>query len=153
MGYVSCIVSDLIPEEALDFHLENERLHIHLLKRDLDPSTKEKLLQRLKKTKLFKGVDITVVNAQLPYAQPSAACSLNSHTSQSSHEILPSDVIYDPPIADPKWPKFSVGYQKHFKNKYGKRIFDLSFGENVPLYVIKQMDGRMSLAFRLGFLA
>ena len=70
----------------------------------------------MKKTKLFKGVDITVADAQLPYAQTGVACSLNSHTSQPSHEILPSDVIYDPPIADPKWPKFSVGYQKHFKN-------------------------------------
>jgi hypothetical protein len=54
MGYVSCIISDLIPEEALDFHLENERLHIHLLKRDLDPSTKEKLLQRLKKQNFLR---------------------------------------------------------------------------------------------------
>jgi len=150
VGYVSCIISDLIPEEALDFHFENERLHIRLLKRDLDPSTKEKLLQRLKKTKLFKGVDITVADAQVPYSQPSAACSLNSHTSQSSHEILPSDVIYDPPIADPKWPKFSVGYQKHFKNTYGKRIFDLSFGENVPLLRYKTDGWAYELELQAG---
>jgi hypothetical protein len=94
-------------------------------------------------------VDITVVDAQLPYAQTGVACSLNSHTSQPSHEILPSDVIYDPPIADPKWPKFSVGYQKHFKNTYGKRIFDLSFGENVPLIRYKT-DG---WAYELGLQA
>jgi hypothetical protein len=53
-GYISCIISDSIPEEELDFYIKNERLYIRLLKRDLDSLTKEKLIQRLKKLIFLK---------------------------------------------------------------------------------------------------
>ena len=132
-GYVSCIISDSIPEEELDFYIKNERLHIRLLKRDLDSLTKEKLVQRLKKTNFFKEIDITVGCAQTSSELPKVSRALNSQVSQPSHEVLPAGVIYDSPIADPKWPRFSAGYNKHQKKAYGKSIFNLSFGENLSL--------------------
>lgn len=129
-GYISCIVNDLVPEEELNFYIKNEKLYIQLLKRDLDPSTKEKLLRRLKNTNFFKEINISVMNVRTSSQQK--LTTLNS-LSQSSHEVLPADAIYESPIADPKWPKFSAGYQKHLKNIYGKDIFSLSFGENIPM--------------------
>ena len=134
IGYVACIINDSVPEEKLDFYIKNEKLYINLFERDLDHSTKEKLLQRLKKTNFFKTINIIVVETQTPSTTvKDAANSVKSQASQSSHELLPAGVIYDSPIADPKWPKFSAGLQKHFKNVYGKNVFNLSFGENLSL--------------------
>ena len=53
MGYVSCIINDIIPEEKVEYYIQNENLIIHLLKNELDVSTKEKLVHRLKETKFF----------------------------------------------------------------------------------------------------
>jgi hypothetical protein len=135
IGYVACIISDLIPEEKLDFYIKNEKLYINLLGSELDPSTQEKLLQRIKKTNFFKAIRIATVETPTPTPSTTSkqAISVNSHTSKPSREILPAGAIYDSPIADPKWPKFTAGIQKHFKNTYGKNVFNLSFGENLSL--------------------
>jgi hypothetical protein len=126
-------------------------LSVYVLQRDLDQSTKAKLLQRLKNTNFFKEINIRVVSTQTPSVPLHNSSVLNS-PSQPSHEVLPAGAIYDSPIADPKWPRFSASYQKHLKNAYGKGVFGLSFGENISLCVIKQMDGHMGLVFRLGSL-
>ncbi len=147
-GYVCCVINDLVPEEELDFYIDNEKLHIRLLRRDLDWSTREKLLQRLKNTNFFKEIDITMVSAQASSAPTKNPCTPNS-PSQSSHEVLPAGAIYDSPIADPKWPRFAAGYQKHVKNAYGKGVFGLSFGENISLLRYKT-DG---WAYELGLQA
>lgn len=133
MGYVACIIGDCIPEEELDFYINNENLHLRLLKRNLDSVTKEKLMHRLKKTNFFKKIDITVGYSSTSSEANNATYPLNSQVSKSSHEILPASTIYDSPIADPKWPRFSAGYSKHLKKTYGRSIFNLSFGENLPL--------------------
>lgn len=149
IGYVSCIINDFVPDEKLDFSIKDEKLYIRIFERELDPSTKEKLLQRLKNTNFFKAIDIIVVESQTPSKPAKGTISVNSHNSQPSHEILPAGVIYDSPIADPKWPKFSAGYQQHSKNTYGKNIFNLSFGENLALVRYKT-DG---WAYELGLQA
>jgi len=133
MGYVSCIINDIIPEEKVEYYIQNENLIIHLLKNELDVSTKEKLVHRLKETKFFKYVEIKNPESKTNSTPPKDAMVVEPQSSVSTLKLLPAGVLYDSPIADPKWPKFSAGYQRHLKKIYGKDIFSLSFGENLAL--------------------
>jgi len=52
---------------------------------------------------------------------------------QEDLEILPPQNIYDAPIADPRWPKFSMGISHDFKNNFGDTLWVFSFGEDIGL--------------------
>ena len=114
IGYTSCIINDIVPEEKLDFYIKNDELYISFLKREPEPSTKEKLLQRLQKTKLFHKINIIKGDAGPSHIPPQESSVLASHDPQSTLELLPEGVIYDSPLADPKWPRFSAGYARSF---------------------------------------
>lgn len=152
MGYVACIIGDCIPEEELDFYINNENLHIRLLKRNLDSLTKEKLMHRLKKTNFFKKIDITVGYSSTSSEANNATYPLNYQVSKSSHEILPASTIYDSPIADPKWPRFSAGYSKHLKKHMGEVFLIFHLEKIYRFYGTEQMVGHMNLDCRLEFL-
>jgi len=63
IGYVSCIVKDLIKEEKVEISIIDEELVIAVINRDLDISTKDKLYKRLEESKLFQSIHITYVGA------------------------------------------------------------------------------------------
>ena len=134
IGYVTCIINETIPEEKLSFYIEGQDLKISLLERDLDPVTKERLVNRLKNTHFFQTIHVSFdERAPSPHTSLKKVELANAHSSHPTLETLPSGVIYDAPIADPQWPRFSAGYAKHLKNNFGQNIFNLSFGENLPL--------------------
>ena len=133
IGYVSCIVNDLIPEEKVNFYIKDKELTISLLERDLEPSTKEKLIKSLERTNFFQKIHITVEKAEASLPALEVGSILKSDTSHSTFALLPEGVIYDTPIADPRWPRFSAGYARHLNKIYGKDVFNLSFGENFSL--------------------
>lgn len=53
------------------------------------------------------------------------------HADETS--FLPPKNLYDVPIADPRWPKFSTSVSKDFKGNLGKSIWGFTFGENIGL--------------------
>lgn len=134
-GYVSAVVDELLPEEEIKYTVKEKHLNLIIMGKELDRQTQEKLVNRLESSPHFSKVNITysaeesISRSQNSYHSP----RVNTSKATTKLETLPSGVIYDSPIADPKWPKFSVGYQKHFHNTYGKHIFKLSFGENLVL--------------------
>jgi hypothetical protein len=132
-GYASCIINEMVPGEKFKLSIEKQNLTVHLLEKDLDASTKDNLRKRLKKTTFFQHIHIQHSPAQDGAQSVDEAIVIEPKAEHSSLKVLPAGVIYDSPIADPRWPKFSVGYQKHIKNIYGKSIFGLSFGENLAL--------------------
>lgn len=150
MGYVSCIVNDVIPEEKINFYIKGQNLSISLLERELDPSTKDKLTKRLQKTNFFQTINIDLVNPDVPVESPQGASFVKAHACHPTWEILPEGVIYDSPIADPKWPRFSAGYANHLTNTYGKKVFNLSFGENFSLLRYKTDGWTYELGIQAG---
>jgi hypothetical protein len=60
-------------------------------------------------------------------------CFSNCYAKGFEFELLPPVNIFAAPIADPKWPKFSMGIAKDFKGNLGKKIWSFSFGENIGL--------------------
>lgn len=55
-------------------------------------------------------------------------------TDKSKSIILPDETLFDPLIADPRWPHFSVAYQNYINNNELKNVGATSFGETFPLY-------------------
>jgi hypothetical protein len=149
MGYTTSIIHELAPNETIEIHLDNKNLNLIVKHKDLDPVIKAKLLNRLNESSLFDHIEISSDHSSLPGTAPKG-CPVKMHEKQSSLKILPPGAIYDSPIADPKWPKFSAGYQKHFKNIYGKKIFNLSFGENLSLLRYKQNQWQYELGVQAG---
>ncbi len=48
-------------------------------------------------------------------------------------ELLPGKNLFDPPIADPRWPKFLMGVAHDFEGNLGKTLWTFNFGENIGL--------------------
>jgi len=49
---------------------------------------------------------------------------------------MPNHSLFQPLIADPKWPRFTVAYQYYFKDRGLKHAFAPNFGAGFPLYRI-----------------
>ncbi len=48
--------------------------------------------------------------------------------------FLPSGLIFDPLLADPRWPHFSASIQRYLDDPDFRHISAVSFGETIPLY-------------------
>src|SRR5690606_13234182 len=104
--------------------------------------------ERLRKTSFFKEIKVSYSNksqTELVILSP-----LTIKEKPNSTEVMPAGAIYASPIADPKWPKFSVGYQKHQKDHHGKSIYSLSFGENLALLRYKDNSMMYELGIQAG---
>jgi hypothetical protein len=76
-----------------------------------------------------------------------ATCSV--HAAESAKEpdndkniILPDETLFDPLMADPRWPHFSVAYQSYIDDDELKNVGATSFGETFPLYSGNAFGGR-----------
>jgi hypothetical protein len=67
-------------------------------------------------------------------------CLSNVNAKNIQFEFLPAVNLFDAPIADPRWPKFTMGLSHDFKGNLGKRLWNFSFGENIGLAKIKHGD-------------
>src|SRR5262245_61558678 len=48
--------------------------------------------------------------------------------------FLPSGLIFDPLLADPRWPHFGASIQRYLDDPDFRNIASVSFGETIPLY-------------------
>ncbi len=69
---------------------------------------------------------------------------------KKSITILPIKVLFTAPIADPKWPKFSAGYQQNSSNPFGNKFFNFTFGENIGLYQMHSEHNRFEFGVQTG---
>lgn len=148
LGYAQSVIDDVIPEEEVHLTLEQRRLSIHINGQELDPRLEQILLNRLKRKNHFFKIQVisekNKMNTGSQAAVPLSTCS------ETTTEFMPNNVVYNAPVADPKWPRFSVGLQKHFTNTYGKNGFSLSFGENLPLLQQKNSHHIYELGIQAG---
>ena len=115
-GYTACINHELAPNETIDIYLENKNLNLVVRNTEIDPLTKSNLQERLTKTTLFDHITICSDQTNNDHKSAPRWRPVKMHESEPTLKILPAGSLYDSPIADPKWPRFSAGYQKHLKN-------------------------------------
>jgi len=75
------------------------------------------------------------------------ACPVHAAESAKDHNndkniILPDETLFDPLMADPRWPHFSVAYQSYIGNDELKNVGATSFGETFPLFSGNVFGGR-----------
>ena len=68
---------------------------------------------------------------------------------------MPNQSLFQPLIADPKWPRFTVAYQYHYKDGMLKHAFAPNFGASFPLYRIvnKDVDREWEIGIQAGLFA
>ncbi|WP_198022343.1 DUF1207 domain-containing protein [Candidatus Odyssella acanthamoebae] len=136
MGYVAAVINEAFPEEEIKYYIKDNQLNIIVRGTELDSTTQDKLVNRLKASSYFSKINVSSsedqkITDKLHNIYGSSA--IKTSPAISKLEIIPNGVIYEAPLADPKWPKFSAGYQRHSPSVYGKNVFDLAFGENLAL--------------------
>ena len=70
---------------------------------------------------------------QLPSATPKGEQG-EAENSASNRVILPKGKLFDPLIADPRWPHFSATYQYYIDDEELRNVGATSFGETLGLY-------------------
>jgi len=149
LGYVQAITDEVLPErKIINTKLRKRSLELVIDGQPLDLETEQILLARLKKTQFFD--EVKIVFPQKSEGQKKAEVSEESSSPRTVYEALPSGTIYHAPIADPKWPRFSAGYQIPFKNTFGNKIFNLSFGENLALMRARNHDYTYEIGIQAG---
>jgi hypothetical protein len=62
-------------------------------------------------------------------------------TSPETQQTKKDDRLFDPLIADPRWPHFSIAYQYYIDDDELENVGATSFGETLPLYRDKTLYG------------
>jgi len=83
-----------------------------------------------------KNQETSLISTRSP--SPSEAAQeeeqVNSENSRPDHGFLPKGALFDPLIADPRWPHFSVSYQYYIDDEELRSVGATSFGATIPLY-------------------
>lgn len=137
LGYAQCVIDDYFDGEEVRLIIEDGHLYITASGAPLGIDETQHLIKRIKRNKKIKDVSLCYQRGESLQSregeEPLHEKPLIVETEPKS-EFLPRTPLYSKPIADPRWPKFKVGYQLHKNNRFGRNIFSLAFGENVPLY-------------------
>jgi hypothetical protein len=63
--------------------------------------------------------------------------------------LLPGGNLFEPPIADPRWPRFSIGY-RYFTDE-ARNVASATFGETIAVYRDRgRYDGLWEVGFQAG---
>ena len=94
----------------------------------------------------LRGVEVAASSAQSSAAQRSVAERL-----PAEYELgfLPGGNLFEPLIADPRWPRFSIGY-RYFPSE-SRNVASTTFGETISLYRNRgPFDGTWEVGFQAG---
>jgi len=95
----------------------------------IDPENLEEIVQKVKKTTaLLQGLQGIVVKQQTFKKNEEGEAELHADG------LMPTHALFDHLIADPKWPRFTLAYQYHIKNRFTKNAFAPNFGASFPIY-------------------
>ncbi|AIL66031.1 hypothetical protein NOVO_08555 [Rickettsiales bacterium Ac37b] len=72
------------------------------------------------------------------------AYSITSNADEIKEEdvkVLSASSIFKPLIADPKWPRFTIAYQRYIRGPFAKNVFSPNFGAALPLAIYEAENG------------
>jgi hypothetical protein len=149
-GYASAVLER---EFGLkNFSLNGAREAVTVTSGELTPADYDKVIAALssidgvKRVLIFdsRGVEVATSSAQSSAAQRSMAERL-----PAEYEVgfLPGGNLFEPLIADPRWPRFSIGY-RYFPSQ-SRNVASTTFGETISLYRNRgPFDGMWEVGFQ-----
>jgi len=92
-------------------------------------------VEGVKKVELLDAQGVMISSSTAP-SQPAASVTSRDKSPQPEYELgfLPGGNLFDPLIADPRWPHFSVAYEYYLRDPELKNVAAVSFGESIALY-------------------
>jgi hypothetical protein len=86
-------------------------------------------------------------------AEPAQPAPVVFASEQIETGFLPGGLIFDPLLADPRWPHFSAALQRYIDDPDFGVIGAVSFGETIPLYRQSLLGGHWEVGLQAGVFA
>jgi len=133
MGYATAILEQQFKVQAGSLQVKDGVIIVRA--EDLGAADREKIVSALKEIRGVVRVDvIEVPEANPPPAKPEAAAVGLGDTKPRGGEFLPEGRLFEPLIADPHWPHFSIAYQRYLRDKELRNVGATSLGTTIAVY-------------------
>lgn len=162
-GYVSALLREILGIHEFTISLEAGTLEL-LLEREPEQPT-DRILRNLVGVRGIDHVRIQVgerlvasgsatasptAEATAPDVEEKDPAELDA-PAQEGYEIFPTEELFAPLIADPRWPRFSVSHQWYLDDDELGRVGATSFGETFAFVRSPKTDwGEWEIAFQAG---
>jgi hypothetical protein len=142
-GYVSGYAAAILERE---FHLPAPSLRVQdgviaLDAADLKDADRAAVIEALSRIRgavrvaIVETATAPAVQPVAPSHQPSTASAPHVAVAEKLQKgLFPGGQLFDPLIADPRWPHFGASYQRYLDDKQLKDVAAVSFGETFTVY-------------------
>jgi hypothetical protein len=79
---------------------------------------------------------------------PAAAAPATAVLADQGGQVLPRSNLFEPLIADPRWPRFAAAYRYYLDDPDVEHAGAVSFGETFPLYRNSLLGGQWEVGFQ-----
>jgi hypothetical protein len=92
-------------------------------------------VQGVKKVEILDAQGVVISSSTTP-PQAATVAPPKEKSGKPEYELgfLPGGNLFEPLIADPRWPHFSVAYQNYLGDQELKNVASVTFGESIALY-------------------
>lgn len=154
-GYIQSIFvhSYTIPKDAVT--VRNGVIYID--KQKINGYSPELLMEKVKQaSSSIEGVKGVTLRNHQNYRALNNKSSRPQNNSSKGTEIdgtLPVHPLFEPLIADPKWPRFSLAYHYYLKDRMTKHAFSPNFGASFGLYRTEAKNLEWEIGIQAGLFA
>ena len=137
-GYAAAVLEREF--QIKDYSLEVSDQTVKVTSGELKSVDPEKVIAALFAVQGVKKVEILdpqgIVIASSVTSPPQAPAVAATSREKSTYELgfLPGGNLFEPLIADPRWPHFSVAYQNYLGDQELNNVASVTFGESIALY-------------------
>ena len=132
-GYTSAVIAMNYPKSVEIIRVDNGVIFIQA--DILSDKEKTELRKMLSDVEGVMGVEF-ITKKKL--AETTAVQIEEKKEAAASHEklpvFLPTNPLFQPLLADPRWPHFSASFQRHIDNEQLRNVASTNFGESFGIY-------------------
>ncbi|HXV79134.1 MAG TPA: DUF1207 domain-containing protein [Candidatus Binatia bacterium] len=110
-------------------------------------------LQGVEKVEIVDAQGVVISSSTRQPQQEPAVALPKERSGEPEYELgfLPGGNLFDPLIADPRWPHFSMAYQNYLDDRELNNVAAVSFGETIALYRNRlSLGGLWEVGFQAG---